>query len=236
MASLAVAGAAFAGDYHSITPSAEARTVILTGHDLTVEDVIAVAREGAKIRYSSEAIQHASDGRGLRLEAGAEGMAVYGLNRGGGALREVVTHNDETRRINGMKRGSREGVLPEIEDEDLVRAFLVIRANSVPFEAATPEFMQMIVDMLNKRVTPVMYARGTLGEGDLFLTSNFLATMAGGGDAYYQGVRMKASEALSKAGLKPLSTEPGGGTSNAYADAQAVLMVADGRRRWNGRI
>jgi histidine ammonia-lyase len=229
MASLGVAGAAFAGDYHSITPSAEARTVILTGHDLTVEDVIAVAREGATIRYSSEAIQHASDGRGLRLEAGAEGMAVYGLNRGGGALREVVTHNDETRRINGMKRGSREGVLPEIEDEDLVRAFLVIRANSVPFEAATPEFMQMIVDMLNKRVTPVMYARGTLGEGDLFLTSNFLATMAGGGDAYYQGVRMKASEALAKAGLKPLSTEPGGGTSNAYADAQAVLMVADGK-------
>jgi histidine ammonia-lyase len=53
--------------------------------------------------------------------------------------------------------------------------------------------------------------------------------MAGGGDAYYQGVRMKASEALAKAGLKPLSTEPGGGTSNAYADAQAVLMVADGK-------
>ena len=34
-----------------------------------------------------------------------------------------------------------------------------------------------------KRVTPVMYSRGTIGEGDLMLTSNFLATMVGRGDA-----------------------------------------------------
>jgi histidine ammonia-lyase len=66
-----------------------------------------------------------------------------------------------------------------VADEDLVRAFLVIRANSVPFEASGPKFMQLLVDLLNKRVTPVMYSRGTPGEGDLFLTSNFLATMVG---------------------------------------------------------
>jgi len=69
-----------------------------------------------------------------------------------------------------------------------------------------------------------------LGEGDLFLTSNFLATMVGRGDAYYHGVRMGAADALKKAGLKPLSTRIGGGTSNAYADALAVLLVADGKR------
>jgi histidine ammonia-lyase len=216
-----------APEYHPITPTMEDKTITITGHDLTIEEVVEVARYGAKVRYSPDAIQRASDGRGLRAEAGAEGMPVYGLNRGGGALREVVTHDEETRRIKEMKHGAREGVLPEIADEDLVRAFLVIRANSVPYEAATPEFMQMIVDLLNRRITPVMYSRGTLGEGDLFLTSNFLATMAGGGDAYFQGVRMGAGDALTKAGLKPLSTEPGGGTSNAYADAQAALLVAD---------
>ena len=75
-----------------------------------------------------------------------------------------------------------------------------------------------------------MYSRGTLGEGDLFLTSNFLATMVGRGDAYFQGVRMSAAAALEKAGLKPLTTRTGGGTSNAYADAMAALLVADGKR------
>jgi histidine ammonia-lyase len=238
MTTLAAAGAilivpattAGAADYHPITPDAGGKTITLTGHDLTIEDVVAVARHGAQVRYSPEAIQRAADGISLRAEAGAENIPVYGLNRGGGALREVQVKRDEFERLSVARAGAKEGVLPEIADEDLVRAFLVIRANSVPFEAADSQFMQLLVDLLNKRVTPVMYSRGTLGEGDLFLTSNFLATMVGRGDAYFQGVRMSAAEALEKAGLKPLSTQIGGGTSNSYADAMAALLVADGKQ------
>lgn len=223
-----LAAPAFA-DYHPITPDAAGKTITLTGHDLTIEDVVAVARHGAKVQYSPEAIQRAADGDDLRAEAGAENIPVYGLNRGAGALREVQVKRDEYVQLSNARTGAKEGVLPEIADEDLVRAFLVIRANSVPFEASGPQFMHLLVDLLNRRVTPVMYSRGTLGEGDLFLTSNFLATMVGRGDAYYQGVRMSAGEALKKAGLKPLSSRIGGGTSNAYADALAALLVADGR-------
>ncbi len=230
MAALTLAGAAviapaaLAADFHSITADAPGKLVTLTGHDLTIEDVVAVARHGAQVRYSPEAIQRAADGYDLRAEAGAENVPVYGLNRGAGALREVQVKRDEVMQLSFARAGAREGVLPEIADEDL------IRANSVPFEASGPEFMQLLVDLLNKRLTPVMYSRGTLGEGDLFLTSNFLATMVGRGDAYYQGVRLSAAEALQRAGLKPLSTGIGGGTSNAYADALAALLVADGKQ------
>jgi len=235
LAILAMAGAMFrvpsaaAADYHPIIADAGDQVVTLTGHDLTIEDVLKVARHGAKVQYSPEAIQRAADGDALRAEAGAEDIPVYGLNRGAGAMREVAVKRDEFTQLSMAREGAKEGVLPEVADEDLVRAFLVIRANSVPFEASGPEFMQLLTDLLNKRVTPVMYSRGTLGEGDLFLTSNFLATMVGRGDAYYQGVRMSAAAALKKAGLKPLTTRIGGGTSNAYADALAALLVADAR-------
>ena len=225
-----IAAAARAADYRPITPVADGKIVTLTGHNLTIEDVVAVARHGAQVRYSPEAIQRATDGNDLRAEAGAENIPVYGLNRGAGALREIQVKRDEFTQLASARAGAKEGVLPEIADEDLVRAFLVIRANSVPFEAADPQFMQLLLDLLNKRVTPVMYSRGTLGEGDLFLTSNFLATMVGRGDAHFQGVRMSAAQALDKAGLKPLSTRIGGGTSNSYADALAALLVADGER------
>jgi histidine ammonia-lyase len=57
--------------------------------DLTIEDVVAVARRGAQVRYSPEAIQRAADGNDLRAEAGAENIPVYGLNRGAGARRQV---------------------------------------------------------------------------------------------------------------------------------------------------
>jgi len=225
-----IAPAAAPAEYQPITPDAGGRVITLTGHDLTIEEVVAVARHGAQVRYSPEAIQRAADGMALRAEAGAENIPVYGLNRGAGAMREVHLKHDENETLSSARAGAKEGVLPEITDEDLVRAFLVIRANSVPFEAANADFMQLLADLLNHRVTPVMYSRGTLGEGDLFLTSNYLATMVGRGYAYFEGVRMSAAAALEKAGLKPLSTQTGGGTSNAYADAMAALLVADGKR------
>jgi histidine ammonia-lyase len=225
-----IAPAAALADYHPITPDAGDQVITLTGHDLTIDEVVAVARHGAQVRYSAEAIQRAADGMALRAEAGAENVPVYGLNRGAGALREVRMKRDEAEGLASARAGAKEGVLPEIPDEDLVRAFLVIRANSVPFEAADAGFMQLLVNLLNKRVTPVMYSRGTLGEGDLFLTSNFLATMVGRGEVYFQGVRMSAAAALARAGLEPLSTQPGGGTSNSYADAMAALLVADGKQ------
>jgi histidine ammonia-lyase len=216
-------------EFHPIRADAESTVITLTGHDLTIEDVVAVARHGAHVRYSPEAIERAVAGGELRAEAAAENVPVYGVNRGAGAQREVRTQRSEVTQLDRARSGAREGALPEIADEDLIRAFLVIRANSVPFEAANPEFMQLLVELLNRRVTPVMYSRGTLGEGDLFVTSNFLATMVGRGDAWYRGARMSAAEALKRAGLKPLTAETGGGTSNAYADALAALLVADGR-------
>jgi histidine ammonia-lyase len=216
-------------EFHPIRADAESAVVTLTGHDLTIDEVVAVARHGAHVRYSPEAIERAVAGSELRAEAAAENVPVYGVNRGAGAQREVRIERAEVTQLERARSGAREGVLPEIVDEDLIRAFLVIRANSVPFEAANPEFMQLLSELLNRRVTPVMYSRGTLGEGDLFVTSNFLATMVGRGDAWYRGVRMRAAEALKRAGLKPLNTEIGGGTSNAYADALAALLVADGR-------
>ena len=225
-----IAVAARAADYHPITADEHGTVVTLTGHDLTIEQVVAVARDGAQVRYSPAAIQRAQDGYDLRAEAAAEHIPIYGINRGYGALRQVQTKAGSGVELAGARTGAKEGVLPEITDEALVRAFLVIRANSVPFEASPPQFMHLLLALLNERVTPVMYSRGTLGEGDLMLTSNFLATMVGRGDAYYRGTRMSAAEALKRAGLKPLSTAPGGGTSNAYADALAALLVADGQQ------
>jgi len=49
----------------------------------------------------------------------------------------------------------------------------------------------MLLDLLNKRVTPVVQSRGTLGEGDLAQLGNVGAAMVGSGEAYFEGARMK---------------------------------------------
>ena len=123
------------------------------------------------------------------------------------------------------------GALPEVPDEDLVRAVLVISANTATLGAGVPENMQILVDMLNNRISPVAYARGTLGEADFpAMSYNIEAAMIGHGEVYYKGVRMKAAQALARAGMKPIGKGGvfGGGAENAYGDARAAMEDFDG--------
>jgi histidine ammonia-lyase len=231
--------------YHAITPTLTDQAITLTGHDLSIDQVIAVARGGAKVRVSAEAKQREADNYGLLLEAQAEGVPIYRFNRGAGSGREVVTLRGDPmsaenrsiiadREMAQFRRGASEGLGPEIADEDIVRAMMVVRANGLTYTMASPPVMQMLLDLLNNQITPVVQSRGTLGEGDLVQIGNIEGTMVGRGEAYYHGVRMPAAQALEKAGLKPV--EPFGAdddaldVTNAYATGQAALLVADAAR------
>jgi histidine ammonia-lyase len=69
-----------------------------------------------------------------------------------------------------------------------------------------------------------------LGEADFpAVSNNIQAAMSGKGEVYYKGVRTKAAQALQQAGLKPIKPSFGG-AENAYGDARAALLVADGRQ------
>ncbi len=231
--------------YETIVETAAGKTVTLTGHDLTIEQVIDIARDGAKVELSAEALQRSADAYGLLLQGAAEGVTIYWFNRGAGDQREtVIFSGDPTtpentkllkdQQLARFKGGVTRGYGPEMHEEALVRAIMAIRANTMSYEAASPQLTHILVDMLNKRVTPVVQSRGTLGEGDLPTMGNIAAAMVGEGEAYYRGVRMPAAQALSEAGLKPL--EPFAAdqaaliSTNAYAQAQAALVVEDARR------
>lgn len=232
--------------YHPIHPTASDKTITLTGHDLTIDEVIEVARDGAKVRLSAAASQRELDNYGLLLEAPVEGVSVYWFTRGAGARREVRQFEGdplspankamlEKKMLTVFQRGVAnplEG--PEIDDEALVRAVMVLRANAMTFNAPSPQLAQMLTDLINRRVTPVMQSRGTVGEGDLSVLRNIGATMVGAGYAYYKGVRMTAADALKAAGLAPLkpfaADDSALTSSNAYATARAVFVVADAKQ------
>src|SRR5579863_10313790 len=243
---LAAAGAATPAraDYTPISPTMSAQTVTLTGHDLSIEQILMVARYGAHLELSAGARAHEADNYGLLLEASAEGVPVYWFNRGVGQQRETVLfEGDPTSARNRpliermqserFRDGAATGIGPEIDAEEIVRAMMVVRANEMIYNAPSPQLAQMLLDLLNHRVTPVVQSRGTLGEGDLAQLSNVGQAMVGIGEAYLAGRRMSAAEALRQAGLTPL--HPFGAddnaltSSNAYATGQAALLVHDAR-------
>jgi histidine ammonia-lyase len=230
--------------YLPIAATSGDRTVTLTGHDLTIDQIVMVARHGARVELSADARQHQADNYGLLLEAAAEGIPVYWFNRGAGDQRETVMFAGdplspqnqtliEKTQAGRFHAGVEWGTGPEIGAEEIVRAMMVVRANAMVYNAPSPQLSQMLLDLLNKRITPVVQSRGSLGEGDLAQLGNVGAAMVGAGEAYYQGVRMTAEQALKNAGLAPLkpfaADDNALTSSNAYATGQAALLVHDAR-------
>jgi histidine ammonia-lyase len=238
------AAAAVPAPYHPITPTLADTTVVLTGRDLSIDEVVQVARFGAKVSLTAEARQRSADAHALLLEAAAEGVSVYWFNRGSGSGREkfiftgdpLTPQNKkflEERQLAIFRRGALAGLGPEISEEEIVRAMLVVRANTMSYEAASPQLTDRLLDLLNDRITPVVRSRSTVGEGDLGPFTNVGATMVGAGNAYYKGVLMPAAEALKQAGLAPLA--PFGAddseleSTNAYSTGQVALLLHDAR-------
>jgi histidine ammonia-lyase len=238
-----------APDYHPINPTMSNQTITLTGHDLTVDEVVQIARHGAKIRLSPEAKQRQADIWGLMMEGATEGVPIYPFNRNPGSEREVVRFSGdplspENRpklrnvQVLGQPQISvnpgREGDYDaEIADEDVARAIMLVRANQMIYMPASPQIMQALIDFINAGITPALRARGGTGEAEGPTAVEITAALGGAGEAYYRGVRMSTVEALRRAGLKPTPTDVGDGTTttvNIDVTGPAALLVADARR------
>ena len=219
------------------------RTLVLDGETLTLADVIDVAKFGAKVTYSPKATQRSRDAYGLLLQAAAEDVPVYWFNRGGGEQRETIIFSGDPMapeneaflkksQFEAFAGGVRSGYGDAVPGV-CVRAMMVIRANTMTYEAASPALSAMLVHLLNKGITPLVRSRGSVGEGDLRMMDNIAAAMVGHGDVYHQGERIPASVALAATGIAPLAPFGADRTAlvstNAYFQAQCALLVEEAR-------
>ena len=242
---LGIGGTSAAGAYNPIVPTEAGRTITLDGKQLTIGEVVAIARYGAKVKLAPAARKRSDDAYELLLQGARQGLPIYWFNRAPGSGRETVIFEGDplspeneqlllTRQLATFKRGAGAGIGPEVSDEEITRAMMAVRANTMVYEAASPQLTQALLDLLNKWISPVVYSRGSPGEGDLPQMSNVGATMVGAGQAYLRGQKMPAAEALARSGLaplKPFAADDAALTStNAYSAGQAALLVYDSKR------
>jgi histidine ammonia-lyase len=232
-----------AQDYHSINPTRANQTIVLTGNDLTIDQVIQVARYGAKVKLSPEAKQRNLDTFNLMNEGAAEGIPIYLFNRNSGAGREIVRFTGdpmspdnraklEAEALDEFKNGRDKSHGPEFMNEESVRAMMVVRANQMTYLAASPAMLQALIEHINADITPVMRSRAGTGEALGPSAGAMNAAMVGAGEAYLHGVRMSASEALQRAGLRPLQPSPGDDTMdsvNSDVAGLSAILVEDAR-------
>jgi phenylalanine ammonia-lyase len=224
-------------------------TVTLRGRDLTIDEVVRVARGGARVRISADArIQQrvdASQRYVSRLVAAGEKM--YGVTTGFGGKSDTVVCAAEASELQEtllwfLKSGA--GARLPIAD---VRASMVLRANSLlcGVSGIRMELIRRFELFLNAGITPHVRELGSIGaSGDLVPLGAIAGAIVGLDNAFkvdVDGREMGSIEALYMLGLEPIHLEPKEGLAlvngssvmtaiamNAVHDARVVLALAMG--------
>src|ERR687886_1665113 len=182
--------------------------VVLDGGPLGVADVVAVARRGAPVALGLEARRRLEAARAVVEDVIARGEVVYGVNTGFGELSRVhISDADLATLQQNLLRSHAAGVGEPLPDE-VVRGMLLLLAASQArgHSGVRPVVPELVVEMLNRGVTPVVPARGSLGaSGDLAPLAHIGLVLIGEGEAILDGERLPGRAALERAGLSPIT-------------------------------
>jgi histidine ammonia-lyase len=209
----------------------------LTGRDLTVANVLAVARKGIPVSLAEDAAQRMRDSRAVIQQVVAQGRTVYGVTTGFGDLAAVRIEPSQTADLQrNLVRSHAAGVGDPLPT-DVVRAMLLLRANTLAFglSGVRVELAELLCEMLNARIHPVIPSRGSVGaSGDLAPLAHLALVVIGEGEAELEGQLMPGFEALAAAGLDPLELEAKDGLAllngTQLMAAIGALAVADARQ------
>jgi histidine ammonia-lyase len=205
-------------------------TVTLDGRSLSIADVVAVARLGARVAVGSGTRERVARSRTRVEEALARGDTIYGVNTGFGKLAHVRIPPDALRALQlNLIRSHASGVGDPLSEE-AVRAMMLLRANVLLMETSgvRPVIPEALVAMLNAGVHPVVPSQGSVGaSGDLAPLAHLALALIGEG---------KDGEKLRAAGLEPVSLEAKEGLAFVNGtQAQtgiAALLVHDAWVLW----
>lgn len=179
-------------------------TLVITGHNLTVEKLVQVARYKEKVELHQDAKDNIKRCRKM-LEDKIEAKEImYGVNTGIGEFSEVVLNDDQVKDFQKYLIYNHAAGIGDPAPIEYVRGAMLSRINvhAKGNSGCRLEITQTLVDMLNKGVTPYVCQKGSVGaSGDLAPMSQIALLMMGEGKAYFNGELMPGKEALEKASI-----------------------------------
>ena len=187
----------------------EIKQVVLDGHSLTLEALVAIARFGARVELSGEAREAMARSRALAEKIAGEKRVAYGITTGFGDFATVAVSDELSSQLSTNLILSHCTGTGEPYSREQVRGMMALRANAlcVGLSGVRPVLVEMLVDMLNRDVTPVIPQKGSLGaSGDLAPLSHMGLVLLGRGEAFYGGERLPGREAMERAGIAVLDT------------------------------
>lgn len=186
-------------------------TVVIDGNSLSLEKVVRVAREGAKVSLGSRARERMRESRAALEKLVKDGKTIYAINTGVGELVDVRIPPDELDALQvSILRSHACGVGEELPSE-VVRAMMLLRANALAkgYSGIRPDTVEMLVRMLNSGIVPFVPRQGSVGaSGDLTMLAHLGLVLIGEGEADAGKGYEQGAKALARKKLKPLVLQP----------------------------
>jgi len=182
----------------------------LNGQTLTLTEIATVAFGEAPVKISSSACPRVLASRKVIEDIVGRDDIVYGVSTGFGKLSDVRIPHDALAELQlNLVRSHACGIGNPLSEPE-VRAMMLLRANvlALGFSGIRLEIIDTLCELLNRRVSPVIPEKGSVGaSGDLAPLAHLALSLIGEGEAFFKGERMESREALRRAGLKPVELQ-----------------------------
>jgi histidine ammonia-lyase len=212
-------------------------SIVLTGADLSIGDVEAVARHGASVALDDAARGRIQEARDVIDALVADGAVVYGVTTGFGDLAGTYIDPAQAGRLQENLLMSHAAGVGSPFPREIVRAMLLLRANTLALghSGCRPLLVERLLAFLDHGIHPVVPEQGSLGaSGDLAPLAHLALPLIGRGEVELDGRVMPAADALRDAGLEPLRLEAKEGLAllngTQMMGAIAALFLADADR------
>lgn len=181
--------------------------IIIRGDDLKIEEVVRVARKKEKVEIDGKVKKRVEEARKFVEKILKEDKPVYGINTGFGELANVRIGNNKIEELQENLIRSHACGVGEALDEEIVRAMLLLRLNSLAkgYSGIRYELLEKLKEALNKGFYPYVPMQGSVGaSGDLTMLAHITLSLMGEDEAFYGGKRISSKEVLKKLGIKPI--------------------------------
>ena len=190
--------------------------ITLRGSDLTVEEVVRVARFDAPVTITDNQsiLDRVAASHDYIVAAAKSGKAVYGVTTGFGGMADTVISPQNAAELQEnliwFMKSDTGNRLATVD----VRAAMVIRANThlLGLSGLRLELVQRMIDFLNAGATPLVREFGSIGaSGDLTPLACITGALIGLDRAFLVelgGETLDALTALERLGLKPMQLAP----------------------------
>ena len=228
---------------------AATQTLTVSGEGLTIDDVVRVSRNGARVRLTEDAgvLARVHRSREIVRRAVENGEVIYGVTTAFGGMANIHVRKEAAEALqNNIAWPHKTGVGGRLP-ESAVRAAMLLRANAMMRGASGVrlELIQRVVDCLNAGLIPHVHEMGSIGaSGDLVPLAYILGSVIGLDPCYrvsLNGEKMDCISALDRIGLAPMKLAPKEGLSvmngtsvmagiaaGCLHDARTVLALAMG--------